>query len=93
MNCYRIRAESVIHPGNLLLEESSGACFIYFAEAEKLSATSLSPSLADAMIQSYEWEAVEDDIWLTLDEIQLRGAPQVPPTSGDSGMSQANTPS
>ncbi len=67
---YRVLGRSVIHPGNVLLEDESGACFIYFAGPGELSATSLDHSLAEAILQSYEWSRATRDEWVTVPDLQ-----------------------
>ena len=84
MSTYLLRARSVIHPGNYLIQDERGECFIYFASTGELSATSVDPTLAQAMIQSYEWAAVSEEEWLTQAELQARATvklPHVPPST------------
>ena len=67
---FKVLAKSVIHPGNYLLCDLNGDCYVYFGDCHELSRTAVDQSLADAMMQSYEWSATPGGDWLTLDELR-----------------------
>lgn len=81
MSKYQLRAKSVVQPGTYLVEDSSGACFIYFADTGELSLTAVTHSFADAMMQCHEWAPINDGEWVTIAELQAMATTQVPPQS------------
>jgi hypothetical protein len=85
MSTYQIRGRSIIKLGNYLVQDRTGHCFVYFGATGELSATTIDPSFAEAMLQSYEWEACADDEWLTLPELKARSTVRLPgmPSSHD----------
>lgn len=73
---FRLRARSLIHPGNALVEADNGNCYIYFADFGELSAAAIDSTLAEAMVQCYEWSRVDSNEWLSLPEIEIRATSQ-----------------
>lgn len=67
---FKLRARSLIHPGNALVESDDGNCYIYFADFGELSSAAIDPTLAEALEQCYEWSPVDSGDWLTLPEIE-----------------------
>ncbi len=85
MSTYQIRGRSITKPGNYLVRDPSGLCFVYFGSTGELSATGIDPSFAEAMLQSYEWESAAEQEWLTLADLQARSTIRLPrmPSSQD----------
>jgi hypothetical protein len=71
---YRLRAQSVIHPGNFLVKHPNGGCYVFFAGIGELSVTAIDESMAEALGQSYEWKTIESGEELTLSELQARAS-------------------
>jgi hypothetical protein len=79
VSIYRLRARSIIHPGNCLIADESGSCYIFFADVGELSVTAIDHSLAEAMMQSYEWVEESGHETLTLADLQARATDRIPP--------------
>lgn len=82
---FKLRARSVIHPGNALVESDDGNCYIFFADFGELSSAAIDPTLAEAMLQCYEWSPVDSDEWMTLTEIEVRAAARFAGSHGPTG--------
>lgn len=87
---FKLRARSVIHPGNALVESDDGNCYIYFADFGELSSAAIDPTLAEAMLQCYEWSPVESDDWMTLTEIEVQAAARLAASHGNAGRATSN---
>jgi hypothetical protein len=88
MDSFRLIAQSAIHPGNLMLEDASGDCYVYFAATGELSTTPIEHSLAGAMLQSYEWTSTPDGEWMTLEQLHARSIGLLTRSEPDTGLAQ-----
>lgn len=74
-----------------MVECDDGNCYIYFADFGELSSAPIDPTLAEALLQCYEWSPVSTEEWLTLDEIETRATTHfagtnVSPEQASSGL-------